>query len=181
MGRFAIRHWTGILVTIVLLWWALFYLPNTPSYAVFKMKQAIDAREGEAAAHYVDFESVVRHAGYEMVTKDSNDALSALVGKGAVDLFAKPMAQVAKSWAVKQVNDGADDVQMPPVAVLGAMALMHRDDGTAYTRFRDKKGREWEVRMARDPRGVWQVSEVKNVQQLLEKLKRDEEKRLNQP
>ena len=32
----------------------------------------------------------------------------------------------------------------------GAMVLMHRDDGTAYTRFVDKKKREWEVRMARD-------------------------------
>ncbi len=125
--------------------------------------------------------SVVRHAGYEMVTKDSKDAMSALLGKGAVDLFVKPMAQVAKSWAVKKVDDGADEVQMPPAAVLGAMVLMRRDDGTAYTRFRDKKGREWEIRMARDPSGVWQVSEVKNVQQLLEKLKRDEQKRLNQP
>jgi DUF2939 family protein len=181
MGRFAIRHWTGILITIVLLWWVLFYLPSTPSYAVFKMKQAIDAHDGDNAARYVDFESVVRHAGYEMVTKDANDPLSALAGKGAVDLFVKPMAQMAKSIAVKKVDDGADEVQMPPAAVLGAMVLMRRDDGTAYTRFRDKKGREWEIRMARDAEGDWQISEVKNVQQLLEKLKRDEEKRLNQP
>jgi hypothetical protein len=181
MGRFAIRHWTGILLLIVLLWWALFYVPSTPSYSVFKMKQAIDARDGEAAARYVNFESVVRHAGYEMVAKESKDPMSALVGKGAVDLFIKPMAQVAKSVAVKKVNDGADEVQMPPVAVLGAVVLMRHEDGTAYTRFRDKKGREWEIRLSRDAGGVWQVSEVKNIEQLLEKLQREEQKRLNQP
>jgi hypothetical protein len=60
------------------------------------------------------------------------------------------------------------------------MVLMHRDDGTAYTRFVDKKKREWEVRMARDQYGVWQVTEVKNIQQLLEKLQRDAEKRLDE-
>jgi len=180
MMRFAIRHWTGILITIVLLWWALIYLPASPSFAVFQLKRAIDARDGEAAARYVDFESVVKHAGYEMVQEKANDPLSQMVGKGAIDLFSKPLAQATRAYAVKDVNDGADEVQMPPAAVLGAMVLMHRDDGTAYTHFVDNRKREWEVRMARDEYGVWQVSEVKNIQQLLEKLQRDAEKRLNQ-
>jgi hypothetical protein len=180
MMRFAIRHWTGILITIVLLWWALIYLPASPSFAVFQLKRAIDARDGEAAARYVDFESVVKHAGYEMVQEKANDPLSQMVGKGAIDLFSKPLAQATRAYAVKDVNDGADEVQMPPAAVLGAMVLMHRDDGTAYTHFVDNRKREWEVRMARDEYGVWQVTEVKNIQQLLEKLQRDAEKRLNQ-
>ena len=180
MMRFAIRHWTGILITIVLAWWALIYLPASPSFAVFQMKRAIDAREGEAAARYVNFESVVKNAGYEMVQEKANDPLSQMVGKGAIDLFSKPLAQVTRAYAVKDVNDGADEVQMPPAAVVGAMVLMHRDDGTAYTRFVDKKKREWEVRMARDEFGVWQVTEVKNIQQLLEKLQRDAQKRLDQ-
>jgi hypothetical protein len=180
MMRFAIRHWTGILITIVLLWWALIYLPASPSFAVFQLKRAIDARDGEAAARYVDFESVVKHAGYEMVQEKANDPLSQMVGKGAIDLFSKPLAQATRAYAVKDVNDGADEVQMPPAAVLGAMVLMHRDDGTAYTHFVDNRKREWEVRMARDEYGVWQVSEVKNIQQLLEKLQHDAEKRLNQ-
>lgn len=181
MGRFALRHWTAILVTIVILWWALLYLPTTPSYAVLELKRAIDARDGDAAAQHVNFESIVKHAGYEMVQQRAKDPLSQLVGKGAVDLFTKPMAEVLHAWARKQVDDGADEVQMPPVAVLGAVVLMHRDDGTAYTRFRDNKQREWEIRLARDDHGVWQVSEVKNIEQLLDKLKREEEKRLNQP
>ena len=180
MMRFAIRHWTGILVTLVVLWWALIYLPASPSFAVLQLKRAIDARDGEAAARYVNIESVVKQAGYEMVQEKADDPLSRMVGKGAIDLFSKPLAQAARAYAVKDVNDGADDVQMPPIAVVGAMVLMHRDDGTAYTRFVDKKKREWEVRMARDESGVWQVTEVKNIQQLLDKLQRDAEKRLNE-
>lgn len=180
MMRFAIRHWTGILITIVLLWWVLIYLPASPSFAVFQLKRAIDARDGEAAARYINFESVVKHAGYEMVQEKANDPLSQMVGKGAIDLFSKPLAQATRAYAVKDVNDGVDEVQMPPAAVLGSLVLMHRDDGTAYTHFVDNKKREWEVRMARDEFGVWQVTEVKNIQQLLEKLQRDAEKRLNQ-
>jgi hypothetical protein len=180
MMRFAIRHWTGILVTVVLGWWALIYLPASPSFAVFQLKRAIDARDGDAAARYVNFESVVKHAGYEMVQQKANDPLSQMVGQGAIDLFSKPLAQAARAYAVKDVNDGSDDVQMPPIAVVGAMVTMHRDDGTAYTRFVDKKKQEWEVRMARNEDGVWQVTEVKNIQQLLDKLQRDAEKRYNQ-
>ncbi len=180
MMRFAIRHWTGLLITIVLLWWALIYFPASPSFAVLQLKRAIDARDGEAAARYCNFESVVKHAGYEMVQQKANDPLSQMVGKGAVDLFSKPLAQATRAYAVKDVNDGAKDMQMPPIAVIGAMVMMHRDDGTAYTRFIDPKKREWEVRMARDDSGVWQVTEVKNIQQLLDQLQRNAEKRFEQ-
>jgi hypothetical protein len=180
MMRFAIRHWTGILIAIVLSWWALIYVPASPSFAVFQLKRTIDARDGEAAARYCDFESVVKHAGYEMVQEKASDPLSQMVGKGAIDLFSKPLAQVTRAYAVKEVNDGAKEIQMPPIAVIGAIVLMHRDEGTAYTHFVDPKKREWEVRMARDEYGVWQVTEVKNIQQILEELQRNAQKRLDE-
>ena len=180
MMRFALRHWTGILITIVVGWWALIYVPASPSFAVFQLKRAIDARDGEAAARYVNFESVVKHAGYEMVQQKANDPLSQMVGQGAVDLFLKPLAQGTHSYLVKKVNDGDKGVQMPPVAVAGAIVLMHRDDGVAYTKFTDNKNRQWEVRMARDDVGVWQVTEVKNIQQLLDQIQHDAEKRYDQ-
>jgi Protein of unknown function (DUF2939) len=176
MGRFALRHWTAILVAAVVAWWAVFYMPNTPSFAVLELKQAIDNRDGEAAARYINFESVVRKAGYEMVEKkEGGSALGQMLGKGAVDVFAKPVAQLAKAWATKQVNDGARDVQMPPGAVFGALILLHRNGDSAYTRFRDARGREWQVQMARNSAGVWQVTEVRNIGQLLDTLKREEE------
>jgi DUF2939 family protein len=180
MIRFAARHWTAILITIVLLWWALVYVPASPSFAVLQLKRAIDARDGDAAARYVNFESVVKHAGYEMVQQRANDPLSQMVGQGAVDLFSKPLAQATRAYTVKDVNDGDKNVQMPPAAVIGAIVFLHRDDGAASTKFTDNKGRNWEVRMARDDFGVWQVTEVKNVQQLLDQIQHDAQRRYNQ-
>ena len=178
--RFVLRHWTSILIMIVLAWWALIYVPASPSYAVFQLKRAIDARDGDDAARYVNFESVVKQAGYEMVQQKANDPLSQMVGQGAVDLFSKPLAQATKAYAIKEIDDGDKDVQMPPQAVLGAIILMHRDDGTAYTRFTDNKNQQWEIRMARDEFGVWQISQVKNIQQLLQKVQQNMQKRYDQ-
>ena len=184
MARFALRHWTSILIVIALAVWAIFYLPDTPSFAIFELKQAIDARDGASAARYVDFQKVVRNAGYEMVddpnSSSGNSLLGQLIGKGAVDLLSGPMAAMLQSWATQQVDNGARDLQMPTAAVVGAMVMMHRNDDVAFTRWQDHRGQVWEVRMARE-NGQWQVVEVKNVKQLLDKLKRQQEKRFNNP
>jgi len=173
--RLALRHLTAILVTLVIAGWAIFYLPSTPSFAVFKLKQAIDARDGDAAANYVDFLKVVQNAGYEMV-QDQNppgggapNMLGQLFGKGAVDLLSGPLAALTRSWAVQQVADGARDVQMPAAAVAGAVLMLHRNDDKAYTQWHDPKGQLWGVRMERED-GAWRVVQVDNAKQLLEKL-----------
>lgn len=172
MTRFLVRHWTGVLVTILVAGWAFIYLPTTPSYAVFQLKRAIDARDGDAAARYVNFPSVVKHAGYEIVKdKESGGGIGQLLGKAAVDLLSQPMAMALKSWAKRQVEDGAKDVQMPPAAVAASVVLLHRDGDTAYTDFHDSRGRVWKIHMARAPDGTWQIVQVENIKQLLEQLK----------
>ncbi len=177
--RFVLRHFTAILILAAVGGWALFYLPDTPSWAVLRMKQAIDARDGDEAAKYVDFESVVRHAGYEMVQKQGGtDPLSAMIGNAAIDLLNKPMAQVTQAWAVKKVDDGAREVQMPGAAVAASIVLLHRNGDTAFTDFKDNKGQEWEIHLARGDNGYWRVSEIKNIEQLLQKL---QQKSLNSP
>jgi hypothetical protein len=182
MARFALQHWTSILIVVAIAVWAIFYLPDTPSFAVYQLKQSIDARDGAGAARYVDFQKVVRNAGYEMVDDPSSTSnlLGQLIGKGAVDLLSGPMAAMLQSWATQQVDNGAKDLQMPAVAVVGAVAMMHRNDDVAFTRWQDPKGQVWEVRMARE-NGQWQVVEVKNVKQLLDKLRRQQEKRFSNP
>jgi hypothetical protein len=175
MGRFALRHWTSILIAAALAVWAVFYLPDTPSYAVVRLKQSIDARDGDGAATYIDFPQVVRNAGYQMIQERSGGVLGEFFGKGAVDLFSGPMAALLQSWAVTKVNDGERDVQMPGVAVAGAILFMHRSGDVAYTRWQDRKGQVWEVRIAREP-GGWKIVEVNNVKQLLDKLKQQQEK-----
>lgn len=172
MGRFLLRHWTGLLIFIVAAAWALFYLPATPSFAVFRLKLAIDARDGPRAIQFVDFQSVARHAAREMVTQrvSPGDTLGELVGQGAAQLLSPAVAEVAKSWAERQVDQGARDVQLPFGAVAGAVFLLHRDGNTAHTNFRDNRGRLWEIQMARNAEGQWQVVEVKNIEQLLRQI-----------
>jgi hypothetical protein len=174
MSRFLMRHWTAVLVSVLIGWWALFYLPSTPAFAVFQLKRAIDARDAAQAAQFVDFESVVKHAGYEMLAdkSPSNDIVNQFIGKGAVELFSKPVAGMVETWAGRQVATGAKEVQMPGAAVAGAIILLHRDGDTAYTNFRDRDGKVWEIHMARTADGRWQIVEVKNIQQLLDKLQR---------
>ena len=172
MGFFS-RHPIGVLVVVVIAGWALFYVPTTPSFAVYQLKQAIDARDGATAATFVDFASVVKNAGYEMLQQNKgNDVIAALVGKGAVDLLAAPMAAGLQQWATQQVDNGAKSVQMPGAAVAGAIVLLHHSGDTAWTNFRDNKGQQWDVRMARE-NGHWRITEVKNVEQLLQRFQQE--------
>lgn len=166
---FISRHAIGVLVVLVIAGWALFYVPTTPSYAIYQLKQTIDARDGATAATFVDFPSVVKNAGYEMLQQNSkaNDVITALVGRGAVDLLSAPMAAGVQQWATQQVNSGARQVQMPAGAVAGAIVLLHHSGDAAWTDFRDDKGVQWNIRMARE-NGRWRIVEVKNVQQLLQ-------------
>jgi len=48
--RFILRHFTAILILAAVAGWGFFYLPQTPTFAVLRMKQAIDARDGDEAA-----------------------------------------------------------------------------------------------------------------------------------
>src|SRR5260370_12236029 len=97
MLRFVLRHFTAILILAAIAAWALFYLPQSPTFAVLQMKRAIDARAGDAAANYVDFESVVKNAGHEMVHKQTGrDPMSAILANAPIHLLTKPIAQTAK-------------------------------------------------------------------------------------
>src|SRR5262245_19568896 len=119
MGRLLLRHWTAALILVVTLLWAVFYLPNTPSFAVLQMKLAIDARDGERATRFVDFQSVVRNAGLQMVDKQAGSGggpLAEFLSKGAVQLLSAPAGNLAEQWARQKVDEGAKEVQMPAAA-----------------------------------------------------------------
>ncbi|HVA41441.1 MAG TPA: DUF2939 domain-containing protein [Candidatus Binataceae bacterium] len=177
---FISRHAIGVLIVLVIAGWALFYVPSTPSYAIYQLKQAIDARDGATAATFVDFPSVVKNAGYEMLRENSNanDVMTAMIGKGAVDLLSAPVAAGVQQWATQQVNSGARRVQMPAAAVAGAIVLLHHSGDAAWTNFRDNKGQQWNIRMARENER-WRIIEVKDIQQLLQHF--EQEKRMGAP
>src|SRR5258708_30297684 len=169
--RFVLRHFTAILILAAVAGWAVFYLPYTPTWAVLRMKQAIDARNGDEAAKYVDFESVVRNAGREMVQKQGGtDPLSSMLGNAAIDLLTKPMAQVAKSSAIQKVDDGAREVQMPGVAVAGSIVLLHRKGDTAATDFTHNKGQRSRIHLARRGHGPFRLTQSEDIAQHLHML-----------
>src|SRR5258708_24285957 len=158
--RFIFRHFTAILILAAVAGWAGFYLPYTPTWSVLRLKQDIDARDGDEAAKHVDCESVVKKAGQEMVQKQAGtDPLSAMLGNAAIEMLSKPMAQVAKSWAIKKVDDGAREVQMPPAAVAGSIVLLHRNGDTASTDFTDNKGQRWRIHLARRDDRYWRLTQ----------------------
>jgi hypothetical protein len=63
-------------------------------------------------------------------------------------------------------------------ALAGAIVMLHRHDDSAYTQWTDRKGQVWEVRMALED-GGWKIVEVKNVKQLLDKLRHEQEKQFD--
>ena len=178
MLRFALRHFNAILILIALGWWLGYYIPNSPTWSVLWMKQAIDARDGDAAARYVDFQSVVEGAGHQMIQEQAaNNPLGALVGQAALSMLSKPAADLLEAQAKQKVEDGDREVQMPAVAVLGSIVLMHRSGDTAYTRFTDRKGKTWGIHFKRES-GIWKVSEVENVREILSRLGQHQQKQL---
>jgi hypothetical protein len=177
MARFFFRHWTGIAIIAAIFGWALIYLPGSPSIAVFQLKRAIDARDAEVAARFVDFDSVVRNAGREIVNGEPGiNIFNRMLGEGAVALLSQPMANAARAWAMREVQAGAQEVQMPAVAVAAAVVLLHRSGNSAFTKFRDHDGQIWEIQMARNGDGQWQIVEVKNIRQILRRLQQQQPK-----
>jgi len=65
-------------------------------------------------------------------------------------------------------------VQMPGVAVLGSLVLLHRNGDTAATDFTDNKGQRWRIHLARGDDGYWRVTEIEDVEQFLQKLQRNQ-------
>src|SRR6184192_4214694 len=95
MPRFIVRHFTAILVSLVLAWWSIFYLPSSPTWTVLWLRNAVQNRDGDTAARYIDFQSVVQNAAKDVVEQDaSKNPLGAFMGQAAVQLFSQPLAQV---------------------------------------------------------------------------------------
>ena len=179
MPRFIFRHITAILVTLVVAWWAIFYLPGSPTWAVLWLRNAVQNRDGDAAARYIDFQSVVQHAANDVMQRDaSKNPLGAFVGQAAVQMLSGPLSQVAESIAKQKVNEGDPNLQIPAGVVAGAIVMLHRHGDTAWTKFTDRKGQEWEIHMTRED-GRWQITEVRDARVLLDKLQEHERKELN--
>lgn len=172
MSRSAGRLGAAVMVLLVVSW-ALLYIPRTPSFALVRLKLAVDARQGESAARFVGFRRLVRNAGYQLVRERarSGDVVTGLIGKGAVDMLVAPLAEAVRGWAVAEVNRGSKRLRIAGPALVGAIFFLHRDGSRAETSFRDARGHTWRIRLERRPAdGQWQVVEVDDIAPLIGQL-----------
>ena len=116
--------------------------------------------------------------GCRLCPKSRRRGIGALVGQAAAQLFSQPMANLAESIAKQKVNEGDPNLRIPAAAVALSLIMLHRDGDTAWTKFTDRKGQNWELHMTRED-GRWQVTEVKDARVLLQKLREHEEKQFN--
>lgn len=157
----------------------------TPSYSLYRIKQALKAHDYDAFSRYVDTDSVLDHALEEfMDNKDKGveeeytprGPLAKALRKGFLKNFARSAREVLKAaveiaveQAVKNRKDSPPEI--PTAAVLGALWYRRADDGTASFPVKVKKGQQIEVQARQTPAGLWRVVAVSNLSALLPSLK----------
>lgn len=156
----------------------------TPSYSLYRIKQALAAHDYQAFSRYVDTDSVLDHALDEFIDNQDKGVeehpprgpLAKALRKGFLKNLARGAREVLKAAveiAVEQaVKNRADPPpEIPTAAVLGALWYGRADDGTASFPIKVKKGQQIEVKARQTPEGLWRVVAVSNLSAFLPSLK----------
>ncbi|MBI3302742.1 MAG: DUF2939 domain-containing protein [Deltaproteobacteria bacterium] len=156
----------------------------TPSYSLYRIKQALEAHDYAAFSHYVDVDSVLDHALDEFVESKEKNAeepgrrgsLARALRKGFLKNFARDARDVVKAGleiAVEQAVKDRDHPlpEIPAFAVIGALWYKRADGDTASFPVKVKKGKQIEIKARQTPEGLWRVVEVANLPALLPTLK----------
>ncbi len=156
-------------VVIVLAWWWLIYLPGTPSYAIWSLNSALSNQNGAAAARFIDFQKVTRN----VVMRDMNQKAAAAkspeerqrlllketIGGGLLDLFAQPLARIARG-RFEKIVDTSHDNALGIIDLLDALVNLHwTGANTAATRVYDQNGKAVDVTLARE-NGNWRITDL---------------------
>lgn len=171
--RWAIAHprsTAGGIAALVLGWWLLLYLPASPSWAMWDFYDAIEARNGEAAASFVDFQSVTKNMidkgfktaaakpapGQNPGERIMNEALA----RGIGSLLNAPLADTLKEEFERKVAQGVPAEQLSRWKLLVAIMKVDRHGDSAETSGIDDKGQKYKVTFSSKPDGHWRVVEV---------------------
>ncbi len=161
---------------------------GTPSYALYRIKRAVDTQDLEIFKHYVDLDSVLSHALQEVGgkffdqeatdgPKDRIPQQSSHKGllKGLLRRFApevKGLLQDGARQVVEQmVTQPREKPLIPYLALVAAMWQVHKEGQQAFLPIKTKKGDIVEVIMNKASEGYWRVVEVMNVKALLAEIK----------
>jgi hypothetical protein len=165
----------------------------TPSYSLYHIRQALLAHDYATFSYYVDVDSVLDHAFAEVTgdgqTAEGNPkprgALAKLFKKGILKKFAHEAREVVKAGAAIAVEQAVRDherplPEIPAFTVVAALWTGTTEGDTMTFPVKVKKGKQIEIRVRKNPLGVWRVVEVSNLPALLPALRRFQEKQKQQ-
>ncbi len=172
-GRWAFRHprsTAGAFAALLIGWWFLLYLPASPSWAMWNFYDAVKARNGDAAASFIDFQSVTKNMmdkGFKSAAakpapeqNPGERIMKEAVARGIGSLLTAPLAESIKADFERRVSQGDPRVQVTRWELLGAMIRLDRHGDKAETSGTDDKGRKYKITFSSEPGGRWRVVEV---------------------
>jgi hypothetical protein len=172
-------------VVLLFLVGAAYAWTSTPSYSLYRIKQALEAHDYATFSRYVDVDSVLDRALDEFGDNEQRRAeeppvhgsLDKLLRRGLAKLLSGRAREVAKaglSIAVEQTVKDRDRPlpRIPATAVVAALWLGQTEGDVATFPVKMKKGQQIEVRARRTSEGIWRVVAVSNLRALLPALQK---------
>jgi hypothetical protein len=156
----------------------------TPSYSLYRIRQALETHDYILFTRYVDVDSVLDHGLDEVVGNEEKNAegrephgpLAKALRKGLLKNFARDARAVVKAGldiAVEQAvkNRESQLPEIPASAVVVALWAGRAAGDTRSYPIKFKGGKQSEVKARQTPEGLWRVVEVENLPALLPALK----------
>jgi len=161
---------------VVFGWWLLFYLPDSPSYALYRFETKIEAHDGDGAARFVDFESVTRalmNSAVEARRESESEQppggggarlFGEAIARGIISLMVKPVSKVAEARFKRAVERGKWDSPGIRGVLVRAVFKLRRDGDQAATEVTSPEGKTLRIRLTRDEVGHWRISSVQGLE-----------------
>ena len=157
----------------------------TPSYSLYRIRQALETHDYALFTQYVDVDSVLEHAFDELTGHRAKSAeestprgplAKALQKKGTLKYLvqgARDAVKAGMEFVVEQsVKNRENQLPEIPASALVAALWVGRSEGdTVHFPIKVKKGDRIEVKAHRTPEGLWRVVEIENLPALLPALK----------
>jgi hypothetical protein len=165
----------GIIVTAVAAlalggwWW--FYVPTTPSWAVYSLYRDVKDHDGAAAKQFIDFQSIAKaiidaavteHETKNTPGEDEGQArLAEIFARGIAGLMVGPISDALTSRFAQWV-DSRDEAKYPISlgAVLEAIVRLHRQGSAAFTQLTNDKGETLRITLTRENDADWKITSV---------------------
>jgi hypothetical protein len=155
----------------------------TPSYSLYRIKQALETHDYPTFSRYVDVGSVLDHAFDEFIESGEKQTeepsprglLGRVLRKGFFKDLARETRPVMKAGLEILIEQAIKDPdrslpQIPAIAVIGALWHGTRQEDTVSFPVKLQKGKEIEVKVRQAPEGLWRVVQVSNLSALIPAL-----------